>query len=173
MDPRNVKAFIRRALALEGLGNFGDSFEDISAALRINTSLALIPEILQIQNRVRSAAAIDQKALSEETVPVSYVTSNQSLRLNFGGSYPKEVSEEIPFRIRLNITNEFGLWNRLHLCPHSDTQTPVELSVEAQLIPLTSTQQSLSLQILSNPQFGCNGRVSVTTPSFLASPAID
>jgi hypothetical protein len=164
LDPGNIKALIRRALALEGLGNFHESFDDLSLALKINNSPALIHEIIQIQSRVRHAASMDQKALREETVPVSYVTSNQSLRLNFGNVYPTEVSKEVPFRIRLNITNEFGLWNRLHLCPNSDSQQPVDLSVEALLIPMTSAAQSLTLRILTNPQFGSNGRVSVSAP---------
>jgi hypothetical protein len=155
----NIKALIRRALALEGLGNFNESLEDISIALKINTSPALIHEMVKIQRRVRQGSSMDKKALSEETVPVSYVTSNQSLRLNFGSTYPNKVSQDIPFRLRLNITNEFGLWNRLHLCRNSDSQNPVDFFVEALLIPMTSSAPSLTLRILSNPQFGSNGRV--------------
>lgn len=133
----------------------------MTLALQHNSNPVVIAEILQIQTRVRGAASLDQRALKEETVPVSYVTSNQSLRLNFGGVYPAEIRSKEPFRIRLNITNEFGLWNRLHLSSSSDLDDHVtKFSVDVSLIPMSKNIDDLLLEIHSQNCFGSNGRVS-------------
>jgi hypothetical protein len=152
------------------MGNFRESLEDISAALRLNDSPALIPDLLRIQNRVRVAASLDEKALKEETVPVSYVTSNQSLRFNFGASYLSEVSSHSSFRIRLNVTNEFGLWNRAHLTPPSSSLHPSPVTIQVQIIPMSDDAKDLIVTTLSDSSIGPSGRVS-TDHHYLLSPA--
>jgi hypothetical protein len=143
------------------MGNFRESLKDISAALRSNSSHPLIPELIRIQNRLRAAASLDEKALNEETVPVSYVTANQSLRFNFGAVYRTEVSPSASFRIRLNVTNEFGLWNRAHLNPPvSLSATPSPVIIQVQIVPMSSDAKQLVVTTLSDTSIGPSGRVS-------------
>ena len=77
IDSENIKAYLRRALAYEGMGNFSEGLEDLSTSLRLKPNSSLTYEIFQIQNRLRNALLLDKKALQEEEVPHSYVTANQ------------------------------------------------------------------------------------------------
>lgn len=172
IDSENIKAYIRRSLAYEGMGNFIESLQDISTVLTLKVNSSLTYEIFQIQNRVRNALKLDQKALQEEEVPQSYVTANQSMRLNFGATYDSNIIQNNQFKIKLNITNEFGLWNRMNLPPNSP-----EVLVEVEIVPLYTSQNnsidsisrnndvnslynSLKINVHSDRSFQSNGRVS-------------
>lgn len=151
----NIKAYIRRSLAYEGMGNFIESLEDLSTVLTLNIPSSLTFEVFQIQNRVKNSLKLDNKALQEEEVPQSYVTSNQSMRLNFGANYDSNIIQNNQFKIKLNITNEFGLWNRMNLPPNSP-----EVLVEVEIISLSNLSSPLKITIHSDRYFHSNGRVS-------------
>lgn len=107
---------MRRALADEGLGNYSQCLNDLNQALAYNPSIAFQKDIIKIRSRIKTSMVTDDKIKQEEGVPDMFVTKYQSLRLNFGGDYPKDVIiNKTIVNFRLYIGNEFGLWTRSNL----------------------------------------------------------
>ena len=64
--------------------------------------------------RLQRLAAQDLQAQRAELNlrPASFVTSDQTLGLHFGGALPSSLQRGREYSVRLCASNEFGLWSR-------------------------------------------------------------
>lgn len=126
LDSSCLKAYIRRAMAYEGLGNFREGLCDANSAAALRPPASLIETIVKLSSRLRTLVVCDEKAIAAEGRPDRMVTDRQTLRLNFLESLPRNVTIGVPILLRLCIGNEFGLWDRSFLSDmskHSSTST--------------------------------------------------
>lgn len=107
-----AKAYLRRAIAWEHMGEFNKSLRDLESVQKLESGLIYKNETFKIYSRVSRAAQLDQIALRKDPRPMSFMTKHQTLRLNLGEMLPSTLSYGLNYFIRLNITNEFGLWSR-------------------------------------------------------------
>lgn len=66
LDSSCVKAYIRRALAYENLGNFRKGLSDIESAASLQPPACLMETIVKLSSRLRALAVCDEKAIAAE-----------------------------------------------------------------------------------------------------------
>ena len=125
LDSSCLKAYIRRAMAYEALGNFREGLCDAQSAATLGPPVSLIETIVKLSSRLRALLICDERAIAAEGRPDRMVTDRQTLRLNFLETLPRNVTIGVPFLLRLCIGNEFGLWDRSFL---SDVYTQSSIS---------------------------------------------
>ena len=125
LDSFCSKAYIRRAIAYENLGDFRKGLSDADSATRLRPPASLMEAIIKLSSRLRALVICDEKAIAAEGRPDRMVTDRQTLRLNFLESLPRKVSVGEPFLLRLCIGNEFGLWDRSFLSNVLSQSLPV------------------------------------------------
>ena len=136
IDPGNIKALIRRAIANEYVGNLGRCSRDLDAVtVQISEPLfsessrkEIMAEINSIRFRVqklieREACLIDK----EGGVPKSLITNDQTLRINFAGPLPSTVEWGHEYTVKICVCNEFGLWSHFWFKNDSDSRPRLKL----------------------------------------------
>lgn len=129
IDNSCVKAYVRRAIAYENLGNFRKGITDTESALSLHPPSSMIDTILKLSTRLRTLSACDERAIAAEGRPDRMVTDRQTLRLNFLESIPREVTIGETFLIRLCIGNEFGLWDKKLLTSTNESQSNKNVAI--------------------------------------------
>ncbi|OQS02552.1 hypothetical protein THRCLA_21394 [Thraustotheca clavata] len=120
IDPLNVKAQMRKVLALENLENFELALEEAYALLellsktsKLQDHAALMQYALTTKNRLRKTLKVDQAAAKAQAYDVGkLVHAKQSLRLNYAIAFPRELLINQWLEITVFLANEFGLFQR-------------------------------------------------------------
>jgi hypothetical protein len=94
------------------MGEYQKSLDDIESAKEIQIGNSYENDILKLRSRVLAAVRLDQAALRKDPRPELFMSRHQTLRLNFGDAIPPCLVRGRDYHIRLNVTNEFGLWQR-------------------------------------------------------------
>lgn len=157
LDPHNIKALLRRAIARESMGEYQKSLEDIEAAKNIQPRNAYEGEILKLRSRIVHAIRLDSAALRKDSRPELFVSSHQTLRLNFGDIIPLTLLQGQKYFIKLNVTNEFGLWQRAAISELS--QSPL-LSVRCEVHRTWGATSQVVVETTGG-FLGQDGRVSI------------
>ena len=111
LDALNRKSLMRRSIAYEYDNQYTKSYEDIEKLLEICPSAAL----LEMKRRIQSLINRDEAVMTREGVPDMMISDAQTLRLVFIEPPECLARVEREYRIRVCITNEFGLYHRRRL----------------------------------------------------------
>ena len=121
-DVFTTKALIRRAGCYEKIGNFKKALADAEEALLLHhIPPSLSSTALIIRDRVQKYGQVDAELSRSEGRPFKMVTKHQALRLAFLEDMPNNIGFNVPFQVRVAISNELGLWDRLILKPRTDS----------------------------------------------------
>jgi len=107
-----LKALLRRAQALEYLGNYSKALVDVERVLSLDPPVNLRKTALTTRSKLRQFVDVDHKVSLSEGRPKMMVTDQQALRLAFIEQPPETFVLGESYLIRLCITNELGLWDR-------------------------------------------------------------
>ncbi|OQR95226.1 hypothetical protein ACHHYP_00189 [Achlya hypogyna] len=116
-DPSNVKAHMRKILALENLENFEAALEAAHALLGLLAKSPAAPDTMSFavsaKNRIRKSLKVDQVAAKAQAYDVGkLVHAKQSLRLNFAIAFPDALPLNHWLEVTVFLANEFGLFQR-------------------------------------------------------------
>lgn len=146
------KALLRRAQAQESLGNYDKALHDVDALLSNNPIATLAKTALVMRSRLRSFVELDSDVAKQEGRPTMMVTNQQALRLAFIEQPPEVFRVGEPYRIRLCITNELGLWDR-HFAQKNMLQDAVNMG-DVQ-ISIANIQCNLRVFCMADENAGC------------------
>eukprot|EP00658_Telonema_sp_P-2_P060326 TRINITY_DN49271_c0_g1_i1.p1 TRINITY_DN49271_c0_g1~~TRINITY_DN49271_c0_g1_i1.p1 ORF type:complete len:367 (+),score=71.02 TRINITY_DN49271_c0_g1_i1:201-1301(+) len=119
IDPRNLKALLRRALAWEALGEFVKAHDDLRNLLDTDVdvvrergalSASMSKLALTTLGNVKSAIRALRAQQPESAQGLCH--AGQSLRLNFRESLPAAIPADCWTGVSLCTTNEFGLFRQ-------------------------------------------------------------
>ncbi|KDO30248.1 hypothetical protein SPRG_19800 [Saprolegnia parasitica CBS 223.65] len=117
LDRTNLKAHLRKIVALENLENFEAALEHVYVLLPLASSspdhATYMPSALAAKNRLRKACSTDRAAAKAQAYDVGkLVHAKQSLRLNFAIAFPRSLPLQHWFDVTVFLANEFGLFQR-------------------------------------------------------------
>ncbi|EQC40558.1 hypothetical protein SDRG_02446 [Saprolegnia diclina VS20] len=117
LDRTNLKAHLRKIVALENLENFEAALAHVYVLLPLAASspdhAIYMPSALAAKNRLRKACSIDRAAAKAQAYDVGkLVHAKQSLRLNFAIAFPLALPANHWLDVTVFLANEFGLFQR-------------------------------------------------------------
>lgn len=124
IDPKNMKALIRRSSAREYMGDFKKSLADLHFALEYSPS-SLCPSITRDIRRLSCMLEKDTAVLEDGGVWEDLIRPGQALRLMFVEPPPRIIKVDDVYKAKVCIGSEFGLWDKGNMQSKDDETVPV------------------------------------------------
>ena len=154
LEPDNVKAILRRAMAYEYCGDFKNALCDIISAKKSKTLYCGLysSNLNSSENRLRNLISRDDIIIKREGVPEKLISSGQTLRITITDHPCRNIELKNLYSIKVCLGNEFGLWNKSLLYENSDIKNDMIKAKINSSIKIISTSSQF-LEILENIKF--------------------
>ena len=152
LEPDNIKAILRRAMAYEYCGDFQNALCDIISAKKSKHSGLHSSNLNSSENRLRNLISRDDIITKREGVPEKLISSGQTLRIMITDHPARNIELEKLYNIKVCLGNEFGLWNKSLLYENNDIKNDMIKAKINSSIKIISTSSKF-LEIQENIEF--------------------
>jgi tetratricopeptide (TPR) repeat protein len=157
IDPKNVKALIRRSSAREYMGDFKKSLADLQVALDYSPP-SLCLSVTRDIRRLSCMLEKDTAVLKDGGVWKDLIRPGQALRLMFVDPPPRIVKLDTEYKAKVCIGSEFGLWDKGNMQSKGDEIVPVFILCKLSFIGESQTCRELTFTS-DNVEIGKDGKV--------------
>ena len=147
VEPDNIKAILRRAMAYEYCGDFKNALCDIISAKKSKHCGIHSSNLNSSENRLRNLISRDEIITKREGVPEKLISSGQTLRIMITDHPGRNIELKKLYCIKVCLGNEFGLWNKSLLYENSDIKNDmIKAKINSSIKIISNSSQFLEIQ---------------------------